>query len=77
MGNVLIVAGTIGKSTEATGDFIAMLELPPVLPGDLIKRNHGHLSYFEIVSKLGSLQGVAKSPEVAAVRALPVLRRGL
>ena len=70
-GNVLIVAGTVGDSTEATGEFITSTATSLGLWGDLMKRGRSHLPYFEVLLKLGTLHGVAKTPEVVAVRILP------
>ncbi len=70
-GNVLIIAGTVGDSTEATGEFITNPATSSGLWSDLIVRNHGRLPYFEVLLKFGTLHGVAKTPEVVALRILP------
>jgi hypothetical protein len=70
-GNVLIVAGTVGDSTEATGEFITNPTTSSGLWSNLLNRNHGRLPYFEVLLKLGTLHGVAETPEVVAVRILP------
>jgi len=70
-GNVLIIAGTVGDSTEATGEFITNTATSSGLWNDLTKGNHGRLPYFEALLKFGTLHGVAKTPEVAAIRILP------
>lgn len=70
-GNVLIIAGTVGDSTESTGEFITNTAASSALWSSLVKSNRGRLPYFEVLLKLGTLQGVAKIPEVVAVRTLP------
>jgi len=70
-GNVLIIGGTTGDSTEATGEFIANTGASSGLWMNLMKHNKGRLPYFEALLKLGTLHGVAKTPEVLAVRILP------
>ena len=72
-GNVLIIAGTIAESTEATGEFITNPNTSSAFTAGLIKRNKGRLPYFEALLKLELVDGVARNPEVAAVRILPGL----
>jgi hypothetical protein len=70
-GNVLIIAGTIAESTEATGEFITQPRTSSAFLSGLMKRHDGRLPYFEALLKLEMLDGVAKNPEVVAVRILP------
>jgi hypothetical protein len=75
-GNVLIIGGTVGDSTEATGEFITNTGASSELWANLLKGNNGQgnndrLPYFEVLLKLGTQHGVAKTPEVVAVRILP------
>ena len=71
-GNVLIVAGTVGDSTEATGEYLTNIAASSKLWANLLERNRGRLPYFEVLLKLGTLHGVARNPEIVAVRILPV-----
>ncbi|MEI9972523.1 MAG: hypothetical protein WDO73_10985 [Ignavibacteriota bacterium] len=75
-GNVLMIGGTVGDSTEATGEYIANAAASSGLWANLMKRNQGRLPYFEVLLKLGTLHGVAKTPEVVAVRILPGMPAG-
>jgi hypothetical protein len=68
---VLIVAGTIAESTEATGEFITNPRTSSGLFESLTQKHGGRLPYFEVLLKLDLLDGVAKNPEVVAVRTLP------
>ena len=69
-GNVLIIAGTVGDSTESTGEFITDTVASGGLWANLTARNHGRLPYFEALLKLGTFHGVAKTPELVATRIL-------
>jgi hypothetical protein len=71
-GNVLIIAGTVGDSTEATGEYLTNIGASSTLWASLLQSNRGQLPYFEALLKLGTLHGVARTPEVVAVRILPV-----
>jgi hypothetical protein len=69
-GSVLIVEGTAGESTEATGEFIT----DPAQSGALLKKladaNHGRVPYFEVLLRSGTLGGVAKAADIVSVRIL-------
>jgi hypothetical protein len=69
-GSVLIVEGTAGDSTEATGEFITDPKRSGALLKSLMDRNRGRLPYFEVLLKSGTLAGVATDPEVVAIRVL-------
>ena len=69
-GSVLMIAGTTGESTEATGEFITNRGASAGLINTLLQRNHGRLPYFEALLQSGTLAGVAKNPEVVAIRTL-------
>ena len=70
-GNVLIIAGTTGESTEATGEFLINEATSSSLMHALMKKNKGRLPYFEVLLRSGALAGVAKNPEVILTRILP------
>jgi hypothetical protein len=72
-GNVLVIAGTVGDSTEATGEFITNPAASAGLWANLMKHNKGRLPYFETLLKLDTLHGVAQVPEVVVMRTLPGL----
>jgi hypothetical protein len=69
-GNVLIVAGTSGESTEATGEFLTS---PPAaqLTQKLLAGGRKRLPYFQALLRSGTLAGVAKNAEIVAWRILP------
>lgn len=69
-GNVLIIAGTSGESTEATGEFLTS---PAVsrLTEKLLAGNRKKLPYFQALLRSGTLAGVAKNAEIVALRILP------
>ena len=69
--NVLIIGGTVGDSTEATGEIITNISDASGFWANLKKRNQGRLPYFEVLLKLGTLQGIARTPEILAVHILP------
>jgi len=69
-GSVLIIAGTSGESTEATGEFIMNTDSSASLMKMLADRNKGRLPYFELLLRSRTLEGIAKNPEIAAVRLL-------
>lgn len=70
-GNVLIIAGTTGESTEATGEFITNPATSAGLFAALMKQSPGRIPYFEALLKLGTLDGVAGNPEVVTIHILP------
>lgn len=72
-GNVLIIGGTIAESTEATGEYITNGNTAAGFLAGLMQRAHGRLPYFEALLKVEIVEGVAKDPEVAALRILPGL----
>ena len=69
-GSVLVIAGTTGESTEATGEFIINREASSGLLETLLHRNQDRLPYFEVLLQAGTLAGVAKNPEIVAIRIL-------
>jgi hypothetical protein len=69
-GNVLIVAGTSGESTEATGEFLTS-PAASQLTSKLLAGGRKKLPYFQVLLRSGTLAGVAKSAEIVAVRILP------
>jgi hypothetical protein len=70
-GNVLIIAGTTGEGTEATGEFITNPKTSSEMLRALMDRNNGRLPYFQVLLKSGTLEGVAKNAEIVAMRILP------
>ncbi len=70
-GNVLMIAGTTGESTEATGEFLTNAKTAADLLERLVKRNNGRLPYFEVLLKSRAVDGVARNPEIVAMRVLP------
>lgn len=70
-GNVLIIAGTTGESTEAAGEFVMNNVTSSALLSKLTKQNKDRMPYFEVLLKSGTLSGVAKNAEVVADRVLP------
>ncbi|HWR53004.1 MAG TPA: hypothetical protein VN428_17975, partial [Bryobacteraceae bacterium] len=70
-GSVLIVAGTSGQGTEAAGEYITAPATYRGLMQRLTAVNGGKLPYFEILLKSRILGGVAKEPEIVAVRTHP------
>jgi hypothetical protein len=70
-GNVLIVAGTTAESTEATGEFLTNPGTAAELNSLLTQRAKNRAPYFEVLLKSVSLAGIARNPEVIAVRILP------
>jgi hypothetical protein len=70
-GSVLMIAGTTGESTEATGEFLTNGKTAADLLDRLIKRNNGRLPYFEVLLKSRAVDGVARNPEIVAMRVLP------
>jgi hypothetical protein len=69
-GNVLIVAGTSGESTEATGEFLTS-PAAAQLTSKLLAGGRKKLPYFQALLRSGTLAGVAKSAEIVALRILP------
>jgi hypothetical protein len=69
-GSVLVIAGTTGESTEATGEFITNREASAGLIDALLRKNQNRLPYFEVLLQSGTMAGVAKNPEVVAIRIL-------
>jgi hypothetical protein len=69
-GNVLIIAGTTGESTEATGEFVTNSRASADFLSTLMRRNKGRLPYFEVLLKLGTLAGVAGNAEIVAMRVM-------
>jgi hypothetical protein len=67
-GYVLIIAGTSGESTEAAGEFITNPATSSTLINRLTARNKGHIPYFEVLLRSGTLAGVAKNAEIVAER---------
>jgi hypothetical protein len=70
-GNVLIISGTTAESTEATGEFLTNSATAAELNGLLMKRANNRAPYFEVLLRSVSLSGIAKNPEVVAIRILP------
>jgi hypothetical protein len=70
-GSVLMIAGTTGESTEATGEFLTNGKTSADLLDRLIKRNNGRLPYFEVLLKSRAVDGVARNAEIVAIRVLP------
>ncbi len=69
-GSVLIIAGTSGESTEATGEYVMNNETSASLMKMLAGRNRGRLPYFELLLRSRTLEGIAKNAEIVAVRIL-------
>jgi hypothetical protein len=69
-GYVLMIAGTTGEGTESAGEFIMNPATSSVLINRLTLQNRGHIPYFEVLLKSGTLSGVAKNAEIVAERVL-------
>jgi hypothetical protein len=70
-GHVLMIAGTTGEGTESAGEFIMNPATSSGLFNSLSARNKGHIPYFEILLKSGTLAGVAKNAEIVAEHIIP------
>jgi hypothetical protein len=70
-GYVLIVAGTTAEGTEAAGEFLMNRETADGLTRELLRRNNGHLPYFEALLRSNAFAGVAQGARVIAIRILP------
>ena len=70
-GNVLIVAGSTGDSTEATGEFLTNPKTSAALVELLKAKNQGRLPYFEALLRSRMSAGVAQNAEIVGVRVLP------
>jgi len=68
-GNVLMIGGATGEGTEAAGEFITNPELMRQL-GNIHALDNGHLAYFEVLLKSGTIAGTSKNAEVVAYRLL-------
>jgi hypothetical protein len=71
-GNVLMIQGATGEGTEAAGEYITH----PELLKRLLKSIHaigqdGHLRYFEVLLKSGTIAGTPKDAEIIAFRFIP------
>jgi hypothetical protein len=70
-GNVLIIAGSTGDSTEATGEFLTNPKTSAALVELLKAKNQGRLPYFEALLRSRMSAGVAQNAEIVGVRVLP------
>ena len=70
-GNVLIIAGTTGESTEATGEFITNTKTSSELMNTLMRSANGRVPYFEVLLRSRTLAGVAENAEIVATHILP------
>jgi hypothetical protein len=68
-GNVIIIAGTTGEATEATGEFLTDPKASATFCA-MLRRNRSRMPYFEALLRSNTLAGIAKSTEVVAVRIL-------
>lgn len=71
-GNVLVIQGATGEGTEAAGEYITH---PDLLKGLLTRihaiANDGHLRYFEVLLKSGTIAGTPKDAEIVSFRFIP------
>jgi hypothetical protein len=70
-GNVLLIAGASGESTEAAGEFIANRDTCSRLLQQLGSPQKGHVPYFEALLQSNTVADVARSASIVSVRILP------
>ena len=71
-GNVLIIAGTVGDSTEATGEYLTNIAASSKLWANLLEAESRPLALFRSPAEAGHTAWMARNPEIVAVRILPV-----
>jgi hypothetical protein len=70
-GSVLIIEGSTGEGTEVAGEFIMNHGTSTALLNTLMAQRKGHIPYFEVLLRSGTLEGVAKNAEIVSTRLLP------
>ena len=70
-GNVLLIAGMSGESTEAAGEFVTDPETCSRLLQRLGNSKTGHIPYFEALLQSNTVADVARRASIVSIRILP------
>lgn len=69
-GNVLMIAGATREGTEAAGEYITNPRLTLQMLKSIHALDNGHVRYFEVLLKSGTIAGTSKNADVVAYRLL-------